>query len=117
MRTRDALFLAAIASSGLTATAAAQDYYRHETKTVRDTWMPVGVGVAIGGGVAGFTGPEAQRYADVAGTWEARLTFGTRSFVGVEAAYVGAAQSIDALGLDGSAMLVSTQLEGDLRIN
>ena len=46
------------------------------------------------------------------GMWTARVLAGTRRFFGVEAAYVGNARSIDALGLQSSAMLIVERRRG-----
>jgi hypothetical protein len=51
------------------------------------------------------------------GSWDLRLAFGTRSILGVEAAYVGTAQKLSAAGLDPNANLISNGVEGDLRLN
>jgi outer membrane protein OmpA-like peptidoglycan-associated protein len=78
---------------------------------------PFGMAITIGGGVTGFLDDDARAIGDVGGGWEARLTFGTRTPLAFEAAYVGSAQQIDALGLDSSAVLLGTAIEGDLRLN
>lgn len=77
----------------------------------------IGVGVSVGGGVLGFTQSEARDLADVGGSWDGRVSVGTRFPIGVEAAYVGSAQDIDALGLDEDAILVGNGLEGAARVN
>jgi len=77
----------------------------------------MGMSASIGGGVLGFTDASTNNNIDVGGGWEARLGVGTRSIVGVEAAYTGSASNINALGLDNSAILVSNGLEGDVRLN
>lgn len=76
-----------------------------------------GIGLSLGGGVSGFTGDTLRATTDDGGTWGARLSLGTRLPVGVEVAYVGSAQSIDALGLDSSSILVANGVEGVLRLN
>jgi hypothetical protein len=76
-----------------------------------------GLGLAVGGGVMGFVDSDTQGFTDAGGSWEARLTFGTRSPVALEAAYVGSAQNIEALGLDEDAFLLGTTLEGAARVN
>jgi hypothetical protein len=53
----------------------------------------------------------------VAGAWGVRYQVGTRTPIGVEAAYLGTAQSIDALGLDTDAILVGNGFEATLRLN
>jgi outer membrane protein OmpA-like peptidoglycan-associated protein len=78
---------------------------------------PFGMAITIGGGVVGFLDDDARELGHTGGAWEARLTFGTRTPLAVEAAYVGTAQGIDALGLDDSAVLLGTAVEGNLRLN
>lgn len=76
-----------------------------------------GTGVFIGGGVTGFTGEELRDVANVGGSWEARVAMGTRSPFGLEAAYIGTAQGIDALGVESDSVLVGTAFEASLRAN
>lgn len=76
-----------------------------------------GIEVALGGGVTNFTEDAARALTDVGGAWNLRLSFGTRSFAGFEAAYVGSAQGVAAPGLDPDAYLVSNGVEGALRLN
>jgi len=78
---------------------------------------PFGMAVAVGGGVVGFFDTDTRGFTDTGGTWEARLTMGTRTPLAVEAAYVGSAQNIDALGLDSSAILLGSSVEADARLN
>ena len=54
-----------------------------------------------------------------AAAWDARLIGGTRSFIGFEGAYVGAARSIQTLGAHGQqpGRSSSNGVEGNLRIN
>lgn len=70
-----------------------------------------GTAISVGGGVVVFTDDAMRDFADTGGGWEARVVAGTRRRLAVEAAYTGAAQSVDALGLDSSALLVGTGLE------
>jgi len=76
-----------------------------------------GMALSVGGGVANFFDQDARDITGPAGTWEARLTLGTRSPLAFEAAYVGSAQNVQALGLDRSAYLLGTSFEGDARLN
>jgi outer membrane protein OmpA-like peptidoglycan-associated protein len=78
---------------------------------------PAGMSITIGGGVMDFIDGDTRDFTGVAGTWEARFAYGTRTPVGVEAAYVGSAQEVDALGLDTSAALLGSAAEGLLRLN
>jgi peptidoglycan-associated lipoprotein len=76
-----------------------------------------GMALTVGGGVVDFLDDDARALGDMGGAWEARLTLGTRSPLAIEAAYVGSAHNIDALGLDGNAVLLGTAVETDLRVN
>ena len=77
----------------------------------------LGMEATVGGGVTGFIDETPRNTATTGGLWEARLMFGSRLPLAVEAAYVGSAQNIDALGLAGNAVLVGNGAEGDLRLN
>ena len=78
---------------------------------------PFGMAFTVGGGVTGFTGEDLRETTDVGGTWEARVIAGTRRNIGGELAYVGTAQSINAVGADGDATLLGSGVEGALRVN
>lgn len=77
---------------------------------------PAGLSIAVGGGVTNFIDSDTNDATDAGGAWTARLTYGTRSIIGVEAAYIGSAQDIDALGLDTSAVLMGNGGEAALRL-
>lgn len=76
-----------------------------------------GVAVALGGGVEGFTNETLRGATDDGGNWNVRLAIGTRSPIGFEAAYIGSAQSIQALGLDEDALLIGNGVDGRIRVN
>jgi outer membrane protein OmpA-like peptidoglycan-associated protein len=76
-----------------------------------------GMSVTVGGGVVDFMDGEARDLGDMGGAWEARLAVGTRMPIAIEAAYVGAAHDVNALGLDDSAVLLGTSAEADVRLN
>ena len=78
---------------------------------------PMGMAIAVGGGVENFFDTNTRNFTDAGGTWEARLTVGTRSPLAFEAAYVGSAHNIQALGLDNDAVLLGSSVEGDARLN
>ncbi len=77
----------------------------------------VGLQVEVGGGVQQFLGRTASSITDPAGAWTARLVVGTRSHIAGEAAYIGSAQALDALGVSDKARLTSNGVEGLLRLN
>jgi hypothetical protein len=77
----------------------------------------VGIEATLGGGAIGFIDEGARAVAGTGGSWDARLLFGSRLPIAVEGAYVGSAQSIDALGLASSSVLLGNGFEGTLRIN
>jgi hypothetical protein len=76
-----------------------------------------GVAFVLGGGVEGFTNDSMRSSTNDGGNWDARAIFGTRDWVGFEAAYIGSAQSINALGLDNDALLVGNGVQANLRLN
>ena len=88
-----------------------------EPFTARSMPRPLGMSLAVGGGVTAFADDEMREFVDLAGSWEARLTLGTRQRIAVEASYLGSAQSIDSLGLDQDAVLLSSGVGGALRLN
>ncbi len=91
---------------------------QYSSETVSGTWVDrVGLGFAIGGGVDDFSGETMRGQTSVGGSWTARVTFGTRSYVALEGSYIGSAQSIDSFGLDNDAILVGNGAQGALRIN
>lgn len=82
-----------------------------------DTLKSYGVAMALGGGVEGFTNESARDATNDGGNWNVRVAIGTKLPVGFEAAYIGSAQSIDALGLDTSSVLVGNGVQGLARVN
>jgi hypothetical protein len=77
----------------------------------------IGGALLVGGGYEDFTNSSVKGMTSAGGAWSARVVAGTRQFVGVEGAYVGAARSIDALGLSSDASLISNGVEGNVRVN
>jgi hypothetical protein len=75
----------------------------------------VGIGLTAGGGVTSFSKSETNDVVSAGGTWEARILFGTRPPVGLEAAYIGSAQSLSTLS--GRATLIGTGLEATARVD
>ena len=89
-----------------------------EVSPIEHTWVSrLGTGVLVGGGFEDFTNNNLRSMTGTGGNWTARVLAGTRQFVGLEAAYVGSARSIDALGLQSSALLVGNGVEGNVRLN
>lgn len=82
-----------------------------------DLLTPYGMSLTVGGGVTAFTDQQMQDATDPGGAWEARFTAGTREYIGLEAAYIGSAQGITALGLDSDAILVGSGVEATARVN
>src|SRR5450432_1239232 len=80
-------------------------------------WEARGTAVMLGGGYEDFTYSNVKAMTGGGGSWDARVAAGTRRFIGFEAAYVGAAHSIETLGLATNTNLVSNGVEGALRVN
>jgi hypothetical protein len=78
---------------------------------------PLGTAFLVGGGFEDFTNSNLRGMTSGGGSWNARAIAGMRQYVGLEAAYVGAARSINTLGLNSDTNLVSNGLEGAVRIN
>jgi hypothetical protein len=78
---------------------------------------PMGMGVSMGGGVTEFSGETLDDVTDLGGAWDVRVEVGTRRTISLEAAYVGTAQEIEALGLGGDPTLNSNGLEAAARFN
>ena len=78
----------------------------------------IGIGVALEGGVGGFTDGDVSDtlLSRGQGVWGLRMTFGTHTPLALEAAYVGTINSIDSL-TDDNADLIGTAVEGTLRWN
>jgi opacity protein-like surface antigen len=113
MQARTIQLTVAFAIAAAPGAALAQDYDWEDDDRAGD----YGITLTAGGGVAGFTDPDMRDVASEGGMWEARVAVGTRRYLSLEAAYIGSAQAIDALGLDTDAMLVGTGFEGALRAN
>lgn len=77
----------------------------------------MGLVIALGGGVQDFTESTARETTGFGGTWDVRVIGGTNMLIGGELAYVGSAQSIDAVGIDTDADLIANGLEGAVRVN
>lgn len=83
----------------------------------RSSVTPHGGGLFLGGGFEDFAHSNMRSMTGGGGYWSARFVAGMRHVLGVEAAYIGSARTIDALGLDGNARLFSNGAEGALRLN
>lgn len=76
-----------------------------------------GAALTVGGGVTNFTQSGLTDATGLGGYWDVRGALGTRSIVGVEAAYHGNSRDIQAIGLRDETFLVGNGLEGALRLN
>jgi hypothetical protein len=76
-----------------------------------------GMELMLGGGAADFVHSDIRSVTGTAATWNVRFAAGTRRWVGFELGYVGAAQSIQGLGVPQSRTLMQNGGEGVLRLN
>jgi len=77
----------------------------------------VGYVLGIGGGVSDFAHSVMRNTTGTGGSWDARLTIGTRSYLALEGSYIGSAQSIQRVGLSHDATLYGNGVQAALRIN
>jgi len=78
----------------------------------------LGMSAEIGGGTGGFLDSGNAAATTAQGNWTGRLIFGTRSHLGVEAAYVGQAQPLVGYNfVGGIPRLLGNGVEGALRLN
>jgi hypothetical protein len=133
MVSKMACLLACVGGLVAARTARADDYvntdYSYE-ETARPTaysyaWNEpylstgIGVDIALGGGVSGFTDRIMRDTLDqnVAGLWDGRLSIGTHVPIGLDVSYIGTAGSLNALGGFSNGTLVGTTVEAALRWN
>jgi len=97
-----------------------------DTPTVppdKPEWSPAlprtGYGVAFmaGGGVGTYVSSPTRNEAGAVGVWNLRVAYGTRTYAGVEAAYLGGAGSVSGLGGSSQNLLVRNGVEATLRVN
>jgi hypothetical protein len=109
------------ADEAMTADDAALEEQRLAGERITPAPMPgdrsdgAGAAVAAGGGVSDFSHDSARDFVDTGGAWELRGVFGTRSLVGVEAAYIGSAYEIASPGE--STTLLGNGVEVSGRVN
>ena len=72
---------------------------------------PFGEYFLAGGGVTNYIDGAVRNKVDVGGTWDVRLGFGSRFYIGAEAAYVGSARQSGSVGSN----LVTSGAEGVVR--
>lgn len=84
-----------------------------------DPVADTGVGISVGGGIAGFTDRAMRETvtADVAPLWDVRALVGTHSPIGVEASYIGSAGTVRTLTGSEDGTLVGTTFEATARWN
>ena len=79
----------------------------HRGSVLIETLVLLPVFLLLVFGVLDFARDDLPDMTGTAGSWDARFQSGTRCYLGFEAAYLGSAQSIDAIGLDQDATLLS----------
>jgi hypothetical protein len=93
-----------------------RDYKRSDA--VSSEKKGLGMSAEIGGGTGGFLDRNAAAATTAQGNWTGRLIFGTRSHLGVEAAYIGGLQTLVGNNFSGATpRLLGNGVEGALRLN
>jgi hypothetical protein len=77
----------------------------------------IGIGLSAGGGVDDFANSGMRDTTGTGGSWNLRLTLGTREYIALEGLYIGSAQTINSLGLNNSTTLYGNGAQADLRLN
>ena len=79
----------------------------------------IGVGMVLGGGIAGFTDSTARSTlrTSTLGLWDARVAVGTHIPIGVELAYIGTGADMATFRGSANGTLVGTTVEGTFRYN
>jgi hypothetical protein len=79
----------------------------------------IGVGVALGAGVTGFTDAtmRATGSSDVSGSWGVRATIGSHIPVGLDVSYTGSSSTLTPIGTTRTGTLVGTNVESAVRWN
>lgn len=101
------------------------DPEEYETANGYTTWSEsrlatgIGVGIDVGGGVAGFTDQSMRNTfsTSVGGLWDARIAIGTHIPIGVELGYVGTAENLNSLRGMSNGTLVGSVAEATARWN
>jgi hypothetical protein len=78
---------------------------------------PLGLAISAGGGAFNFVGGTIRTQTNLGGSWTVRALIGSRSILGLEAAYIGSAQGINSLGFANNATLLGNGVTGNLRLN
>lgn len=78
---------------------------------------PIGLQLMVGGGLTNQLDDETEEVTELGGTWDARVAYRNQSLIGVEAAYLGSVQTVNAFGLDDNAQLLGNGAEVDVRFN
>src|SRR5205823_13040170 len=83
-----------------------REHHRHHNRV----FAPGEVALTTGAGVTNYFGSGVTGALDAGAAWDARLTFGTRSVIALEAGYVGSSNSFDMPG-ERSGHIVSNGLD------
>jgi hypothetical protein len=107
--TKSSTLIAGLLLAAAPLTASAQGW----AGQTRELLTPYGEYLLIGAGVTDFTKDATRNLFDTGGSWDVRLGFGSRTYLGAEVAYVGAALNGSGSGPD----LAMNGAEGVLRVN
>jgi hypothetical protein len=117
-------WLACAVGLAATRTATADSYAEGEPVDIyawHDARLPSGIGVSVaaGGGVSGFTDSMMRDTlaARVGGTWNVRASIGTHIPLGVDLAYVGSSTTMGTFSNLENGTLFGTAFEGAVRFN
>ncbi len=128
MRTRTITFASALGTVIAVGAAHADTYVYEDTgqpSMYRYAWSEprlesgIGVGLNLGGGVAGFTDQSVRNAlnSNLAGLWDARLSLGTHIPLGLDVSYLGQAVDLASFRGTSNGTLIGTTVEAAVRFN
>ena len=91
-----------------------------EIRTGTEPWQPrsrIGLALMLGGGVGDFSNDSINAATGMAGSWNLRLSAGTRLPFAWEAAYIGGANEVTGAQAGANEYLLRNGAEGGLRFN
>ncbi len=88
----------------------------HAERKHNIVFAPQEISLTTGAGPGNYFGTALNNAVDTGAAWNARVVFGARSAIALEAAYVGSSNTVDTVNHVGKGRLDSNGFDGDLRL-